>query len=233
MAKRMTGTEKWDKEWFMNLSPKLKCLWMYINDKCDQAGMWEVNYKLATMHIGEAILERDVLAFGDRVEKFAPGKVWIVDHVEFQCGRLSEKCLAHKPVLNLLKKYRLLSRVLDRLPSSLKEKEKEIEEEKELEKEKEKSETLTDLEDWTEQVIKQNDPGFSVLVKNRGLFLNGQLEQYARDHLALAARYNWHEKITTQQAFRHSLIEYITKSNKTAEIGKHKPTLKEIENAGK
>ena len=134
MPKRMTATEKWDKEWFMSLSPKLKCLWCYINDRCDQAGMWEINYRLATMHIGEQITKADFNHFGDRVEFFVD-KVWIVGHVDFQCGTLSEKSPAHKPVFKLLKKYSLLDRVLNRVSNTLQEKEKEIE--KEIEEEKE------------------------------------------------------------------------------------------------
>lgn len=137
MGKRLTGTEKWDKEWFMTLTPKLKCLWMYINDRCDQAGMWEVNYRLATMCIGEQITEEDINVFGHRIEKFAPGKIWIVGHVDFQCGMLSERSPAHKPVFRLLKKYSLLDRVSNRLPSSQQEKEREIEREIEIEKERE------------------------------------------------------------------------------------------------
>jgi hypothetical protein len=122
----MTATEKWDKEWFMNLPPKLKCLWVYLNDKCDQAGMWEINYRLASMHIGEQITEDDISVFGKRVEKFGHGKIWIVDHVSFQCGTLSDKSPAHKPIFNLLKKYSLLDRVLSRVSNTLQEIEPEI-----------------------------------------------------------------------------------------------------------
>jgi hypothetical protein len=134
MAKRFTSTNKWDKEWFMHLPCKLKCLWQYINDKCDQAGMWEANYTLASLHIGETITESDLAAFGARVEKFAPGKIWVVDHVDFQSGSLSEKSPAHKPIFKLLKKYNLLDRVLNRVSDTLQE--KEIEKEKELEEER-------------------------------------------------------------------------------------------------
>ena len=135
MGKRMTATEKWDKVWFMNLSPKLKCLWMYINDKCDQAGMWEVNYKLAQMHIGEPISDADINVFGDKIEFYSEDKVWIVGHVLFQCGNLSDRSPAHKPIFTLLKKYRLLDRVLNRVSNTLQEKEIEREKDKEEEKE--------------------------------------------------------------------------------------------------
>lgn len=75
----------------------------------------------------------------------------------------------------------------------------------------ESSETLDDVTFWTEQVIKGNDETFTVLTRNNGLQLNGSLERLARDHLALCSRYNWHEKMTTQQAFRNSLIGHIAK----------------------
>jgi hypothetical protein len=154
MAKRFTSTNKWDKEWFMHLPCKLKCLWQYINDKCDQAGMWEANYTLASLHIGETITESDLAAFGARVEKFAPGKIWVVDHVDFQSGSLSEKSPAHKPIFKLLKKYNLLDRVLNRVSDTLQE--KEIEKEKELEEERKRVQGETNyitVAEWFSQNI--------------------------------------------------------------------------------
>lgn len=138
MSKRFTATEKWDKEWFMKLSPKHKCIWLFINDKCDQAGMWEINYMVASMYIGEPVTEEDFIFFGKRVEKFSKDKFWIVDHIDFQCGYLSEKCPAHKPVFKLLIKYNLLDRVLNRLSYNLQEQEEEEEKDKEKDKDKDK-----------------------------------------------------------------------------------------------
>lgn len=137
MAKRLTDTGKWDKAWFMALPPRIKCLWQYINDKCDQAGVWEMNFSLASIYINEKVTEEDLHHFGDRVEKFRPGKLWIVDHVDFQCGTLRQTCPAHKPVYKLLTKYSLLDRVLNRVYNTQQEIDIEIEEEKEIEKEKE------------------------------------------------------------------------------------------------
>ena len=92
-------------------------------------------------------------------------------------------------------------------------------------------ESLQDVEFWTSQVLDGNDALFLNMVRNNGLILNGQLEPLARDHLGKCARYNWHERITTQQAFRHSLLNYITENLKkphSDKNGKAKVSLTEL-----
>jgi len=94
------------------------------------------------------------------------------------------------------------------------------------------SETLGDVEFWTSQVLDGNDAYFLNMVRNASIILNGQLENLARDHLGKCARYNWHERMTTQQAFRHSLLNYITENLKTAkdkQNGKPSVTLAELQ----
>jgi hypothetical protein len=54
MAKRLTDSELWDKEWFMELTPELKCLVKYVRDKCSMAGIWNPNWSLANTHIKPA-----------------------------------------------------------------------------------------------------------------------------------------------------------------------------------
>lgn len=136
MGKRLTSTNKWDKAWFRKLSPRHKSLWQFLTDRCDQAGIWEIDFESASHFINDTtpITEEDLKAFGNRVEKYDSEKLWIVDFVSFQCGELSQKCPAHKPVFKLLRKYNLLDRVLNRLSNSLQEIEKEIEREEEKEK---------------------------------------------------------------------------------------------------
>jgi hypothetical protein len=135
MAKRFTGTDKWDKAWFRKLSPRLKCLWQYLVDRCDQAGVWEVDFDSASHFVNDPtpITKQDLKALGDRIEWIRQNKIWIVDFVDYQCGQLSKKSPAHKPVFKLLEKYGLLDRVLHRVSDSLQEEEKEVEIEKELE----------------------------------------------------------------------------------------------------
>ena len=53
--KRFTDTEKWKSDWFMSLSVEMKCLWIYLCDNCDNAGVWRINKKLAEVQIGKKI----------------------------------------------------------------------------------------------------------------------------------------------------------------------------------
>ena len=44
MASRYTQTEKWNDEWFRNLTPNAKVLYWYVWDKCDIAGFWKIDF---------------------------------------------------------------------------------------------------------------------------------------------------------------------------------------------
>ena len=111
MGKRFTATEKWDKLWFQKLPPRLKCFWWYLMDRCDQAGVWEINYPMASFMVGEEITENDVAEFGERLELLGDDKLWIKGFIEFQQGTLSHNCNAHKPIIKLLEKHCISDRV--------------------------------------------------------------------------------------------------------------------------
>lgn len=133
MAKRFTDTQIWEKEWFMALNPRLKCLWRYLTERCDQSGVWEPNWQLASIYIGEKVSQVDLVAFGKHIEILESGKVFIPDFINFQYGRLSESSPAHNPVFRAIEKNRLSNRLFNRVSNTLKEKEKEKEEDKEEE----------------------------------------------------------------------------------------------------
>jgi len=50
MAKRFTASEKWEDLWFSELSNKYKLFWIYLLDKCDNAGVWENILKSNSIH---------------------------------------------------------------------------------------------------------------------------------------------------------------------------------------
>jgi uncharacterized phage protein (TIGR02220 family) len=130
--KRFTATEKWDKDWFCDLSLLNKCLWTYICDRCDAAGVWDTNFRLASFQIGETVTKDNLSAFGDRVKILPNGKVWIVGFIEYQYGILSTACRPHLNVINILNKHGI--EPYAKGIHTLQEKEKEKDQEKDKEK---------------------------------------------------------------------------------------------------
>lgn len=137
--KRFRDIEIWDKEWYMELCPRLKCLVDYLYDNCDASGVWKPNWKLLNLRINDenslSISDIDKLP-KDNFEVLENGKIFIVDFINFQYGTLSEASPAHKPIFQAIKNNNLSDRVFNRLLYSLKEKDKEKDKEMEMEKDK-------------------------------------------------------------------------------------------------
>lgn len=115
--KRFTETLKWEDPWYRRLSPVQKCLWGYLCDKCDHAGVIDLDYEAVSFQVGAEVSEADLQALGERVEKLPCGKAWIRKFVRFQYGELSTACKAHLPVYAAIKKHGLDDRVL--IPTAL------------------------------------------------------------------------------------------------------------------
>lgn len=112
--KRFTDIEIWDKEWYMELLPKHKCLMKYIFDKCDASGCWKPNWKLASLHINETIDFNDLSYLPiDQYEILESGKIFIPDFVKFQYGKLSKECRPHIPIIATIEKNDLTERLAD------------------------------------------------------------------------------------------------------------------------
>ena len=108
MAKRFTDTELWDKEWFMKLPCKLKCLVKFVRDKSDLSGVWSPNWIIANAYIGEPVNENDLLNIdnGNQFKKIANNKIFCIGFVDFQYGsELSEKSPVHRKIISLLQQH--------------------------------------------------------------------------------------------------------------------------------
>lgn len=103
MAKRMTDTAKWEDDWFLGLAPLDKLFWNYLCDKCDHAGIWKVNLRLASFYMG-AEYAFDLTRFAGRILDLENGKWFIRGFVAFQYGELNDKNPAHKSVMKILEK---------------------------------------------------------------------------------------------------------------------------------
>ena len=105
MAKRLTDAEKWDDPWFADLSIQNRLAWIYILDKCNHAGIWKVNKRMAEFCLGYSVDWDEFLSFcGDRIIILSAEKWHIPKFVEFQYGELQPQNRVHASVLALLKK---------------------------------------------------------------------------------------------------------------------------------
>ena len=111
MKKRFTDIDKWMDPWFRNLITKIKLFWIFILDKCDNAGVWKPDYKTASFFIGENIEQDEALQAlnqdKERVKVLKNRNLWIPDFIPFQYKNLNPNCAPHKQVLELIKKHNL------------------------------------------------------------------------------------------------------------------------------
>jgi hypothetical protein len=114
MGKRFTETNKWDDRWFRSLPLPEKSGWQYLCDKCDAAGVIDLDRDLADFQIGHSVdWDKLIELAGVRIEQLQSGKLWLSRFISFQYGKLSEECNAHRPVFASLEKHQLLSRVAE------------------------------------------------------------------------------------------------------------------------
>lgn len=112
--KRFTDADKWHDPWFHKLSFTAKALFSYLCDRCDAAGVWEIDWERAQFDLG---VEHDdpYLELRRAVNEMGPLRVRLIDNaqrlhivkfVEFQYPRgLNPKAPAQVQVINLLRRY--------------------------------------------------------------------------------------------------------------------------------
>jgi len=139
MAKRFTDTDKWKKPLLKKMPAVYKLFWLYLCDDCDHAGIWNVDFDVASLRIGEKLNERKAIeVFGEKVVVFDNGEKWFIpSFIDFQYGELKENNRVHESVLKELNKYKLLeNKPLTRPLQGAMDKDKD----KDMDKEKEKGE---------------------------------------------------------------------------------------------
>jgi len=107
MAKRFSTIEKWDDLWFSELQPISKLLFLFLVDKCDNAGFVEINPRLHSFIIGISKQEYlDSLQTLDKVLVWSVSgeKIWLKNFIFYQNNLpLNRENNAHKQIINLLK----------------------------------------------------------------------------------------------------------------------------------
>lgn len=98
MPKRFTDTNKWADPWFRRLQPRLKLFWQYICDNCDNAGVWKVDYEIASFYIGEQVGSEDILALNQDKERLILANSYyliVKDFISYQIGNINSKELTN------------------------------------------------------------------------------------------------------------------------------------------
>lgn len=104
---RFTAPEKWNDAWFSNLKPIEKLVFLYLVDKCDNAGFFEINQRIDSFLIG--ISETDFLANlkslkKTYVESTDGRKIWIKNYLRYQKNLpLNPDNNAHKQIITFIK----------------------------------------------------------------------------------------------------------------------------------
>lgn len=111
MAKRFTDNEKWKDTWFIDLPTKYKLFWIYILDECNHAGIWKVNFKVASFFIGEHLEDSEVKRIlKDRIivlnDNYWYVKKFIKYQYKLEIQELNPKNKLHLSVLKLLNEYK-------------------------------------------------------------------------------------------------------------------------------
>lgn len=110
MSKRFTESEKWKDKWFRSLSPEHKCLWTYLCDNCDNAGVIEPDHELIEFSIKAEIDWKNIAKIFDGRLLVMTRKWWVIKFVKYQCGKLSPDSPPHAHVIKLLKEHGLWDR---------------------------------------------------------------------------------------------------------------------------
>lgn len=82
MSKRFTATEKWEDPWFCSLTVEERLFWIYLLDKCDHAGIWQVNWMLVNTYFPGFAFEKS--KFAQRIIEITPAKWFIPKFLKFQ-----------------------------------------------------------------------------------------------------------------------------------------------------
>jgi hypothetical protein len=144
--KRFTDADKWEDGWFSEQPSSVKLFWIYLCDRCDQAGVWDVSWKLAAFHLGDIDPVALKAALAGRVTEIAGGKKWFVPgFVTFQYpSGLSKVSPPHLRIRATLVRHGLDP---DTLCSALSNRVKTAPEEVDEEEDKEKDSSSPDPED--------------------------------------------------------------------------------------
>lgn len=107
MPKRFIDTEMALSPWFISLPPRVKALWIYMLCRCDIAGVFKLDFGLASYAIGAKVTRSDIDAMDGNAVMISADKVLIPGFIPFQYGELQHGCRPHDAVIKCLSSHGL------------------------------------------------------------------------------------------------------------------------------
>jgi hypothetical protein len=103
---RFTTAEKWGDAWFSDLKPIDKLIFLYLTDRCDNAGFFEINKRVDSFVIG--VTEIEYLASLETIKKsyiksLDGRKIWLKNYLKHQKNLpLNPDNNAHKQIITFI-----------------------------------------------------------------------------------------------------------------------------------
>lgn len=103
---RFTVPVKWNDEWFSNLKPIEKLIFLYLTDRCDNAGFFEINKRIDSFLIG--ISQDEFVGYLNAIKKCYIAskdlkKVWLKNYLKHQRNLpLNPENNAHKQIILII-----------------------------------------------------------------------------------------------------------------------------------
>ncbi len=113
MASRMLDSNLFINKWFRRLSPENKLLWIYINLRCENSGIWIEDLETASFHLGSNYtLEEFKKTFRDQIIQLEDDIYFIPQFIiNNHQNELTSNNVALKKVIPLLLGYDLIEKL--------------------------------------------------------------------------------------------------------------------------
>ena len=109
MGKRFTDTDKWKREWFMELRPHPKLAWIYLLDQCDHCGIWPRNFRLMSEQLGFRVDHQTLVDwFGNKLVLFDEDKYFIPSFFRYQYSESKDGFKAKQSAVKILLSLNLI-----------------------------------------------------------------------------------------------------------------------------
>ena len=219
MAKRFTDSKKWNDAWFMDLPSKYKLFWLYMLDECDHAGIWKVNFKVASFYVGEHLEHSEVTRILSERITILSDEYWFLNKFikyQYNCEpqELNPKSPVHLSILKSMDKHLKLKGYLkgiDRLCHSVKDKDKDKDKVKDKVKEEE---DLFNFDSLLKHLNKSKGSSHRTVSDKAKRSINARIKEgFTTDDIKLAISNACVDSFHKDNNFKFITLEYITRQD--------------------